>query len=198
MKHGLLLIAFVGLFLLPCSAQMFESGMLVTREGDSLLGYVARATETTFAYKKDKNAAQTFYKDKEVAAYAVNNEVFEQHVVEALRNDFPEVLEVFLLVVVDGPVRLLEYKGTGLFGNEHVNYYLQQEGQEVPYRVNSSKGYFKTTMKYYFADCPELVDRIKSKELGYDNLIEIVNTYNAWYIVKAAENAAQQNNESGE
>jgi hypothetical protein len=196
MKHGLLMIAFWGM-VLSSSAQMFEPGMLVTREGDSLLGYVARATEVSFAYKKEKNASQTFYKDNEVAAYAVNNQVYEQHVVEALRSDFPEILEVFLLVVVDGPIRLLEYTGKGLFGNDHINYYLQY-GDETPYRVNRSKGYFKTTMKHYFADYPELSDRIKSKELGYDNLVEIVNTYNGWHIVKSAEEAAKKNTEGGE
>lgn len=194
MKQGLLLIAFVGLCLLQCPAQMFESGMLVTREGDSLLGYVARATENSFAYKKDKNASQTFYKDKEVAAYAINNQVYEQHVVEALRTDFPEILEVFLMVIVDGPVRLLEFQGKGLFGNDHINYYLQRNG-ETPYRVNRSKGYFKTTMKYYFSDYPELAERFKKKELGYDDLVEAVNTYNGWAIVKAAEEAAKQGTE---
>jgi hypothetical protein len=197
MKNGLLLILFLGCLLLPCSAQMFESGMLVTREGDSLLGYVSKATDNTFAYKKDKNAAQTFYKIKEIATFAANNEVYEQHVVEALRNDFPEVLEVFLLVIVDGPVRLLEYKGKGLFGNDHINYYLHY-GKEVPYRVNRSKGYFKTTMKNYFSDYEELSTRIKKKELGYDNLIEIVNTYNSWCIVKAAEEAAKKETPASE
>lgn len=183
MKAALFFLGLLLLTIAPAKAQMFQEGMIITREGDSLIGLVAHHNETTMAYKPEKSAAQKLYPLKEVVGYTIADQAYEQHVVEVLRGNFPERVEAYLKVVVDGPLRLLELNSKGLFGSEHENYYLIA-GDEIPIRVNKSEGNFKATMRHYFAEHEELSTKIRKKELGYTDLVEIVNTYNAWVIVQ--------------
>ena len=162
------------------NAQMFKPGKLITTDGDTLSGLVAVQGKSTFAFKKDKKGERNLFDLKELASYEVNGEAYVKHVVEVLRGNFPEKTKAYLRVVVTGPISLLEYRGPGIFGKEHVNFYLHH-GDHVPMRVNESKGNFKTTMRHYFSDYAELSEKIRTKELGFDNLIEIVVRYNTWY-----------------
>ena len=155
-------------------------GKLVTQEGDTLEGLIAFQGKDKFAFKADKNSGRSFFDRDELMGFEIDDERYQQHIVEVIRGNFPEKVKTFLLVVEEGPVTLLEYKGPGIFGSkEHVNYYVHMG--EQPRRVNRNPGNFKKTMRHYFGDCEELAARIKSKELGYDNLKEIVTQYNEWH-----------------
>lgn len=188
-------MALLLLFAVSSQAQSFKEGMIVTIEGDTMVGLVAPNNETTFSFKKDRKAVQEIIPAKDVLAFSFDNEEYQKHTVEVLRGNFPEKIEDFLLVKVTGPVKLLEYKGKGIFGSEHVNYYLQNN-TETPYRVNQDKNNFKKTMSWYFAENEELAAKIKQKELGYNDLMEIVNTFNGWFIQRELEEMSKHQGEN--
>ena len=162
-------------------AQLFREGRLVTTDGDTLEGFVAPQTDNTFAYKPSKKGPKSLYHIRDLAGYQLGEDDFEQHTVEVIRKNFPEKVKSYLRVVKDGPLRLLEYRGQSIYGKEHVNYYLHN-GYDTPYRVNQNPRNFRSTMKQYFSEYSDLASKIKQKEYGYDNLEQIVEEYNAWYI----------------
>jgi hypothetical protein len=175
----------IGLILLllgmNLQAQVFLPGKLYTTDGDTLVGLVAESGGITWSFKESKNAAEHIYTRRQILGFERRDERYEEHQVEVLRGKFPERVKDFLLVVEEGQVRLLRYDGKGILGGEHTCYFLHEKEMAVPLRVNVDPSNFKVQMRQYFGDYPELADRIKSKELGYENIQEIVQSYNTWY-----------------
>lgn len=162
-------------------AQNYQAGYLLTLEGDTIQGMVAEAANGNFAFKEDRNSSRRFYHEDELFGFNVGESGYEKHVVEVLMGNFPEKRKVFLKLLVNGPLKLMEYEGEGLlFGNVYKNHFLYHPESEVPWRIPAKEKQFKSQMSRYFSDVPDLAARIKSKELGYDNLEEIVQIYNAW------------------
>jgi hypothetical protein len=178
--RNLLLLSFL-LLGLGLEAQVFLPGKLVTTDGDTLVGLVAEQGGITWSFRESKNSPVTIYSRRQVAGFERKDEKYEEYIFEVMRAKFPERIKDFLLVVEEGPVRLLRYDGKGLYGREHVGYYLHEKGMEVPLRVNFDEVNFKVQMRQYFSDYPELAERIKNKELKYEQIQEIVQMYNAWY-----------------
>lgn len=167
------------------SAQVFRPGRLVVMNGDTLNGLVANGAAETMVFKESKNAPQQIFQRKEILAFNFDGYDYEEHVIEVLRAKFPERVKDYLKILIDGgQVRLLQYEGKGLFNSTHVAYYLHEKGMEVPLRVNQDPRNFKVQMSLYFADYPELVAKIKSKELGYEQMPAIVTIFNDWYAMQ--------------
>lgn len=166
---------------LGLQAQVFLPGKLITADGDTLVGLVAEQGGITWSYRAAKNEPVSIYTRRQVVGFERQDEKYEEHLVEVLRGKFPERVKDFLLVVEEGQVRLLRYDGVGIFGSDHVGYYLHEKGMGMPLRVNLDDHNFKVQMYQYFSDYPELANRIKSKELQYDKIQEIVQIFNAWY-----------------
>jgi len=91
---------------------------------------------------------------------------------------------IFLLQLVDGPVKMFEYtyttrtgggmNGMGMTTTTTIN--LMQRGNE-PVKELRMFG-FKKDMADYFKDCPALVSLIEEKAFKRRDLMEIVNYYN--------------------
>ena len=174
-------------------AQVFLPGKLITADGDTLVGLVAEQGGITWSYRAGKNEPVSIYTRRQVVGFQRQDEHYEEHLIEVLRGKFPERVKDFLLVVEEGQVRLLRYDGTGIFGSEHVGYYLHEKGMSMPLRVNVDDHNFKVQMSQYFSDYPELADRIKGKELQYDKIQEIVQIFNAWYKLQPKKESAPAN-----
>lgn len=166
---------------LDLQAQVFLPGKLITSDGDTLVGLVAEQGGITWSFKESKNAAVHIYTRRQIVGFQRKDEVYEEHVIEVLRGKFPERVKDFLLVVEEGQVRLLRYDGVGIFGSDHTCYYLHEKDMASPLRVNVDAANFRVQMRQYFGDYAELAQKIKSKELGYEKIQEIVQIYNSWY-----------------
>lgn len=162
-------------------SQRYYEGNLVLETGDTLTGFVGHGPNETFVFRKDMKTKPSYKKEFEVIGYQFNDDIYRKFRVEVLMGNFPEHRIVFLKAMVEGPVTLYSYTGTGLLGGEHTNHFLHHIDAEAPFRVPDGKRYFKQEMKNYFRDCEEVADKIKSKEYGYDNLIEMVVKFNLWY-----------------
>lgn len=98
---------------------------------------------------------------------------------------FAMASHVFLLQLIDGPLKMFEYRVTTqnsggpnmtMASTQTISYLLQKTGEEglVEPRVIG----FKKEMSEYFADCPSLVALIQEKEFKRRDLSEIVMFYN--------------------
>lgn len=193
MKMRLYLLLGVLLMALSLSGQNYQPGFLVTLEGDTVRGLVAPGASGNYAFKEDRNSSRRFYHEDELSAIDMGEGTFEKHLVEVVMGKFPEKRVVFLQVVVDGPLRLLEYQGEGLlFGNPYTNHFLYHDESEHPWRVPTGERMFRTQMSRYCADATELASSIKSGELGYDNLPEIVRNYNGWLLSQPLEETGEE------
>jgi len=168
----------------------WQPGELVLVEGDTLRGMVAKAKGNQFAYKVDRKGERNFFKEEEVVGYTLGDQQFERHVVDVFMGKFPERREVYLEILVDGPVKLFEYTGTGMLGASHTNRFLFHADASMPWRVPPKEGAFRKQVSMYFGDCESITDRIKSKELGYEQLNGIVVLYNSWAIAEAQKEAS--------
>jgi len=183
-------LVLIGLLLLPLlglAQSDFQWGRLITVEGDTLDGYLARATGDQFVYKKEKNGTRSFIKEDDLASYRLGDDTYEKHLVDVQMGKFPERREVYLKVLVDGPVRLMEYTGTGMLGASHTNHFLFHDDASMPWLVPSQPRAFRNQVGMYFGDCEDVHGKIRQQEMGYDELNAIVILYNTWAISDALE-----------
>jgi hypothetical protein len=166
---------------LGLQAQVYLPGKLVTTDGDTLVGFVSEQGGITWGFRETKNGPERLYTRRQVLAFERKDEKYEEYQIEVLRGKFPERVKDFLLVVEEGQVRLLRYDGKGLFNSSHTGYYLHEKGMRFPIRVNVDEVNFKVQMRQYFSDFEDLANKIKSKELKYENIQQIVQMYNSWY-----------------
>ena len=182
------------LFSLPMflQAQTFAPGELVTLEGDTMSGLIAKASGGNWAYKANGKAGRNYFKEEDLGGYVLDGDRYERHIVDVLMGRFPERRNVFCKVMVEGTVRLLEYSGKGMLGGTHGNMFLHHADAEMPYRISDNPRLFKTEMAIYFAEHEELAAQIKKKELTYENIVGIVVMYNMWAEEKALQELAEE------
>lgn len=186
----LLLALLLPALLLPAllPAQQFVPGDLITLDGDTMSGLVAKATGGNYAYKANTHAEKNYFKEEALSGYSMGNERYERHLVDVLMGRFPERRNVFCKVLVYGPVKLLEYTGGGIVGGgTFTNHFLEHVDAEMPFRVPPGDKAFRSQMSMYFEECEELAAKIKSRELGYDQLSDLVLEYNNWAIRTALQ-----------
>jgi hypothetical protein len=98
---------------------------------------------------------------------------------------FAMASHIFLLQLIDGPVKMFEHRQTNTSGGgpnmpmnttQTISYFLKKgDGPLVQPRVLG----FKKEMAEYFADCPSLVASIQEIEFRRRDLDEIVMFYNS-------------------
>jgi hypothetical protein len=102
-----------------------------------------------------------------------------------VRSLFSNSRNIFLLQLIDGPVKMFEYRQTTQSGGgpnmpsttTQTISYLLQRGDEP---LNEPRMFgFKKEMAQFFADCPQLVALIQGKEFKRRDLDEIVMFYNS-------------------
>jgi hypothetical protein len=167
---------------LDLQAQVFLPGKLMTSEGDTLVGFVAEQGGITWSFKETKNGVVRIFTRRQVVGFQRKDERYEEHTVEVLRGKFPERVKDFLLVVEEGQVRTSQLRRRRHFWQRPYLLFFARKGHgDAPLRINVDPANFKVQIRQYFSDYPELAAKIKSKELGYEKIQEIVQLYNSWY-----------------
>lgn len=172
-------------------SQKYTQGNLVLESGDTLSGYVAFGPNGTFAFRPDFKSSATYKDGNEVLGYEMDGFAHRKFRVEVQMGNFPEHRVVYLKTLVEGPVTLYSYNGSGMLGGDFTNHFLHHADSETPFRVPTNPRYFKAELRHYFADCESIAKQIKDKSLGYDQLIPIVVQFNQWF-----GNQEEESNES--
>lgn len=169
-------------------SQKYTEGNLVLIGGDTLNGYVAFGPNGTFAHRPDFKTSATYKKGEEVVGYEMDGFIHRKFRVEVQMGNFPEHRVVYLKTLVEGPVTLYSYEGSGLLGGSFTNHFLHHNEAASPFRVPTNPWYFKAELRHYFGDCESISNKIKDKSLVYDDLIPIVVQFNNWFETQSEEN----------
>jgi hypothetical protein len=193
----LLLLLLTGLFHL--SAQKgYEPGYVITQNHDTLPGLVKDRKEEPFAqiYKKIRFKGNGIfvkkYSPKRILGYKKGEDVFESHWIETSTSFLTiEYLSRENL----GKKHFLKVKQRGFLTYyqweflEYDSFVLQWvdlfKRRDEDYFVRVTQGVLglkKKRLERYFEDCPELMEKIHSKDLRLP--AEIARLYNDWLEVK--------------
>ena len=176
MRISLLLFLFVFQFTL---SQDFKPGTVFFSSGNTLEGLVD-VTYKKVVVKKEMDGRSIPFGHMAIdsvqltRADSITTYVFKKY----LKKILP------MLVIVSGEAELLSYtypqSYDGAGGGTY--YYLGRKGELKVTRVSIKgvidKSFKKSTAKF-FSDCPELVEKIETKEFGRDDIKQIVLYYNS-------------------
>ena len=193
----LCLLIFVGLFQVRAQ-KAFEPGYVISKSFDTLPGLVKDRKEGTFAklYKKIRfkgNGVFTKkYSPKQIKGYARGEELFESQWIEVSsrflkteylsRENFGK--RHFLKVRVKGFLSYYQWEwlDQDSFTVDEMDLFKRRDED---FFIRVTQGIFGLKMnalEKYFEDCPELMEKIRTKELRRPG--EIAGFYNDWLEVK--------------
>lgn len=135
--------------------------------------------------------------------YTINNEDYELSYIKVFAGWKQVEIKgpIWLQIVKKGPATL--YVTTTVMGGAPTNktagtatfhdYYIMREGEPAAKLYATISTFnnnqtFKAKAPLYFADYPELAEKIKNKTYTWENLEEVVDIYNQWYQKKKKEN----------
>jgi hypothetical protein len=167
----------------------YIDGYVVTESRDTIYGKLKDMGEERSCFKIkfiDSNGKKVKFKDAEVYAYKRGAELYFKKSYERPIS-FSNMLG-FMKLIDNGEVKLFQFNfvvhNTGTMTANGVmtgggtrwseDYYIEKNNRLLLVR----KLGFRKTMAEYFSDNSELVDKIRSKELRYRDIREIVRTYN--------------------
>lgn len=148
---------------------------VVTLKGDTLLGEVKYFSGTGSSNKYIRltppAGKKTNYQILETKAFRIENEIY--HTVK-LRNDY-----TYMKLIASGYLNLYSYQVDNQTGWDG-RYLLKKDasGLDVP-----NLG-FKKRISQFMSDCPDVVNKIESGDLGRTNLVKLVEAYNACFNLK--------------
>ncbi|MCK5856162.1 MAG: hypothetical protein KAG64_01660 [Bacteroidales bacterium] len=169
-------------------------GYIIKNKGDTLYGYIRYSNVVNnqkkcefFINETDKKPAKV-YSPKELTAYLVSDVLYRT--INYSGGLFSKPLR-FLKVVKDGELTLfIFYEEASVPNNEEraqtMVYYKWRDSKYPKPLTNEKFGFnFSKKMSAYVADYKELSQKILKKEKGYGlvHLYDIIDEYNAWYII---------------
>jgi hypothetical protein len=154
----------------------YFQGYVIMLNGDSLKGEIKRNMKREFdnftkaSFRKKEGSEIKSFTPAKIKEYCVDGIVFVSRNVDGE--------QVFVKCISEGAVNLFEAQVETLQMNEvkvKSDYYMEKSGGEFV-KVKSSK--FKKQMSDVMADNEEIVKALEEKKYDYENIVEVVNTYN--------------------
>lgn len=161
----------------------FDPGKIVLANGDTLDVLIRddrddKMSRQVQVWDKDSNGPKR-YQPKDLKYFTVNKVKYY-----AQKND--EGKAVFMEAKVEGEATLFAYTYREPKGKKEIvtDYYVKKKGGGL-IKVPQQAGKFKSDMAIYFADFPQLSQKIANKQYGYYDMEAITEEYNEW--VKAGK-----------
>ncbi|MDJ0645549.1 MAG: hypothetical protein QNJ57_06135 [Flavobacteriaceae bacterium] len=184
MKKILLLILLFYSFIQIYSQSDFRKGFIVTKTGDTIMGYVDfKESVQRFSvchFKTNENGEAKVYKPPTINAYGFLND--RQYISREIKDESTDLELVFLEVLVRGKVTLYKYRN---------RYYVDKDnsqfiGLTYPERnVKIGGKYFKKKspkpvgiLRYLLADCKKIKSKINKISLIEKQLTLLIEEYN--------------------
>lgn len=192
----------------PLVPRSMYDGFVVTTNGDTIHGHIMFMTVIANQFNVQLYQQQSDtkpigkYKPKDLISYAVGD---QHYVTVPFSGKGFSRNKSFMIRLADGPVALYKwYYDESLMldgedisaatGQEQVlsvdldegivvQYFgVREDGKPVDFSSVKFGMNFKKQMSKYVSDCPELAQKIASKQPGYGyyDLAEIINEYNQW------------------
>ncbi len=172
-----------------CQFDNYINGYVVKESRDTIFGKLKDMSEERSCFKIkfiDSNGNKVKFKDAEVYAYKRGTELY-------FKKSYERPISIsnmlgFMKLIDTGKVKLFQFSYvvqnagtmnangvmTGGRSSYRQDYYIEKNNRLLLVR----KMGFKNTMTEYFSDNSELADKIRSKDLKYRDIKEIVRMYN--------------------
>ncbi|HEX8516620.1 MAG TPA: hypothetical protein VF868_10500 [Bacteroidia bacterium] len=151
-------------------------GYVIMLNGDSLKGEIKKNMKREFdnfakaSYRKKEGSETKNFTPAKIKEYYVDGSTYVSRNVDGE--------QVFVKRISEGAVNLYESQVEVMQMNDikvKSDYYMEKSGGEFV-KVKSSK--FKKQMTDVMADNEEIVKALEEKKYDYENIVEVVNTYN--------------------
>lgn len=179
MNRILILSALSVISLSAMSQTEFTPGYVITTKGDTIKGEIKHNPKKEFdlfskvTVKIAENQNKTLKADK-VKMYAFGENQFISSTVDGE--------PAFMKLLTKGAITLYEWQYEWVNAKNETEYrteyYMQKEGEAEPVRIKSGK--FRKQVAEMISDNQELVKELEDKKYDYDNLSEVVESYNKW------------------
>lgn len=171
----------------------FAEGYLLTRAGDTVLGYVDpgnRFKDQDKVYFYDYYGGRTHYHADRIAGFGYQGRHFQRHETPYQYAGLFADSMVFLQRIVSGPARLYRfYTRRSLFtfqrGPAYFDLLVMPDGQE--YEI--SYAYKWKRLAEILADYPGMTQAIRNGDFRPEDTPELIRRYNLWYQQTHAEQA---------
>lgn len=156
----------------------FNPGIIVLSGGDTLNVRIKPDRDEKMARQimvwDTQNNAPKRYLPKDLKFYSLNKENYY-----SLKDE--EGKSVFMEAKVQGKANLFAYTYREDKGKKEIvtDFYIKKEGGGL-IKVPVQPGKFKTDMALYFADFPQLADKISNRQYGYYDMEAVTEEYNEW------------------
>ena len=187
MQQRIILIALLVFSALGLKAQVtiedFDPGRVVLSNGDTLSVLIKEDRDEKMCRQIqvwDKNSSgPKRYLPKDLKFFTVNKANYY-----SLKDE--DGKSVFMQAKIEGEATLFGYTYREDKGKKEIvtDYYIKKKGGGL-IKVPSQAGRFKTDMALYFADFPQLSEKISNKQYGYHDMEAVTEEYNEW--VKAGK-----------
>ena len=174
-----LLVLSLGLGIQQGKAQLlWKKGYVLLNTGDTVKGEIKVNPKKEFDFyskvmvKRSEDEKKTFNPAK-AKEFSFEDTRFVSRQVEG-ENSFVKCLSM-------GAVNLFEHQYEWQSGNEIVyrsEYFIEKPNSKEMVRVKS--GHFKKIVEEFMGDNAELLKDVKDKKYDFEQLSEVVQTYNAW------------------
>jgi hypothetical protein len=170
----------------------FEQGFVITNKNDTIQalikdrGYGSNGQRYRKIRVKNESFFSKRYSPYDIKAYSIGNDVYESFWLNASLRGLKEVIisernvgqKHFLKLIIKGDVSLYYWEIRDYESNTFDYIELIKRTHQSEF-IRASQGIFGLKSKRlidYFKDCPELVEKITSKELK--TAFDVVNFYN--------------------
>jgi hypothetical protein len=191
----ILLTLVVTFFSMAAYADDYYDATVVFLDGKSKKGLVESTLSTDFIrFKSNKNAQEEKIESSKVGKviFTIKNETREFHILKVyLGWGQKRISDPMWLKVVEKGIATLYVNRTTMSSQDGMNtagfldYYVIRDGEPAAKMIANvstlnNNQTFRAKAPLYFADYPELAEKIKSKEYTWEHLTTVVQEYNKW------------------
>lgn len=180
MKKIIIFCSLTAMFSFPAIAQsVFIPGYVITSKGDTIKGEIRHNPKkehdlfSKVTVKIAENQNKTLKADK-VKMFSFGSNTFISTMVDGE--------PVFLRILSKGAITLYEWQYEWVNSKNETEYkteyYMQKQGEAEPTRIRA--GRFRKQVAEMISDNEALVKELEEKKYEYENLAEVIESYNKW------------------
>jgi hypothetical protein len=169
----------------------FYPGTIVNKNGRSRTGYIeAKLGEEVVRFKAWMEAEEEQVNTESIMSVLIKTDsgqqIREYQYIYASTGKKANEKATWLRLLRRGTVNLYVHETLshhdGIESFEPEDYFCLREGETTAKHIATydNNHIFHTKAPLYFADCLQLVEKIKSKQFTWQNLSEVVRIYNQW------------------
>ncbi|MCL7764434.1 hypothetical protein MPF19_13490 [Polaribacter sp. Z014] len=187
-------LTFIAIFSFLLSSAQYKKGIIFLTDSTEIKGLIKVRTLDGIKYKENDSSSVKKLNDRQLIGYNITEDGIEtKYRFKKIESKFKNKQrfgpgrkiktdqKIRMKIVRSGKINLYSVfvsnagsaMGMGLPVSSGNLYYIEKDNKTIKLGTKIKSKYY-----YLFEDCPELIKKIKTKELKHTNLIEIIEYYN--------------------